>query len=251
MNIFLLLNYALITYIVYIGIRESKKANNIMVMIKLAVILLVIIAGAFYVSPGKLSPLYAKWVQRCNERGIGVIFCNIGLMLFQQQLRNVKTHKGTFPGLCSIHCSFVRGCTLLLFLLSQALTSYSNFNPNRVRIHLHLFLDSNSKVSIFIAGIISVSAMMSLPRVAGLSIRSTGIWMSMSRDGYYTDFCAYSSNIKLLLFLLFLPALWWVYPLSFPDLDVGNCSHKYRTLFALYWCAVGYSFYKAAQTGRK
>src|ERR1051326_1166798 len=40
MNIPALLIVILITYIVYIGIKESKKANNIMVMIKLAVILL-------------------------------------------------------------------------------------------------------------------------------------------------------------------------------------------------------------------
>ena len=39
MNIPALLIVILITYIVYIGIRESKKANNIMVMIKLAIIL--------------------------------------------------------------------------------------------------------------------------------------------------------------------------------------------------------------------
>src|SRR3954471_261030 len=55
MNIPALLIVALITYIVYVGIRESKKANNLMVLIKLAVILFVIIAGAFYVNPGNWS----------------------------------------------------------------------------------------------------------------------------------------------------------------------------------------------------
>jgi len=55
MNIPALLIVAVITYIVYIGIKESKKANNTFVMIKLAVIVLVIIAGAFYVNPGNWS----------------------------------------------------------------------------------------------------------------------------------------------------------------------------------------------------
>ncbi|MFL5786736.1 MAG: amino acid permease, partial [Flavisolibacter sp.] len=45
MNIPALLIVVLITYIVYIGIRESRTANNIMVMMKLAIILFVIVAG--------------------------------------------------------------------------------------------------------------------------------------------------------------------------------------------------------------
>ena len=46
----------LITALVYIGIRESKTASNIMVAVKLAIILLVIILGAFYVNTANWSP---------------------------------------------------------------------------------------------------------------------------------------------------------------------------------------------------
>ena len=56
MNIPALCIVTLITYIVYIGIRESRTANNVFVIIKLAVILLVIIAGAFYVNPVNWHP---------------------------------------------------------------------------------------------------------------------------------------------------------------------------------------------------
>src|SRR5687768_15725708 len=45
-----------ITALVYIGIRESKIASNIMVALKLAVIFLVIIVGAFYVKTENWSP---------------------------------------------------------------------------------------------------------------------------------------------------------------------------------------------------
>src|SRR5207253_8162910 len=46
----------LITGLVYIGIRESKIASNIMVGLKLAVILLVIILGAFFVKTANWHP---------------------------------------------------------------------------------------------------------------------------------------------------------------------------------------------------
>src|SRR5260221_441795 len=46
----------LITALVYIGIRESKIASNIMVGLKLAVILLVIILGAFFVKTANWHP---------------------------------------------------------------------------------------------------------------------------------------------------------------------------------------------------
>src|SRR5215218_9840100 len=46
----------LITILVYIGIRESKTASNIMVALKLAVILLVIFVGAFFVKTTNWSP---------------------------------------------------------------------------------------------------------------------------------------------------------------------------------------------------
>ncbi|MEZ5173225.1 MAG: amino acid permease, partial [Bacteroidia bacterium] len=47
---------AFITWLVYRGIHESKTAANWFVYLKLAVILLVIVAGAFYVNPDNWSP---------------------------------------------------------------------------------------------------------------------------------------------------------------------------------------------------
>jgi APA family basic amino acid/polyamine antiporter len=47
---------ALITWLLVIGIRESAGANNIMVGIKVAVILLVIAVGAFFIKPANWHP---------------------------------------------------------------------------------------------------------------------------------------------------------------------------------------------------
>jgi len=46
----------IISYITYIGIRESKKATNAMVIFKLAVVILVIILGFFFVNTANWTP---------------------------------------------------------------------------------------------------------------------------------------------------------------------------------------------------
>src|SRR6185312_11149025 len=46
----------LISYITYVGIRESKKTTNAMVIFKLSVVVLVIILGAFFVNTANWSP---------------------------------------------------------------------------------------------------------------------------------------------------------------------------------------------------
>ncbi len=51
----LLINF-LVTALVYVGIKESKTASNLMVMLKLVVVLAVIAVGVFYVQPENWSP---------------------------------------------------------------------------------------------------------------------------------------------------------------------------------------------------
>ena len=47
---------ALITWLAYIGIKESKQSANFMVIFKVAVIIFVIIAGAFFVDTNNWTP---------------------------------------------------------------------------------------------------------------------------------------------------------------------------------------------------
>ena len=54
---------ALITWLVYIGIKESRNFNNLLVILKLAVIFLIIAVGDFYHQFWKLGS-YEQW--RCK-----------------------------------------------------------------------------------------------------------------------------------------------------------------------------------------
>ena len=68
-----LLIVALITYVVFGGIKESRSASNMMVILKLAVIFLIIVLGAFYINPDNWSSIYAKRFCRNHERSFRCI----------------------------------------------------------------------------------------------------------------------------------------------------------------------------------
>src|SRR6267143_1293277 len=51
-----LLIVLVVTSLIYVGIKESRNANNLMVAVKLVVILGVIVVGFFYVNPQNWSP---------------------------------------------------------------------------------------------------------------------------------------------------------------------------------------------------
>src|SRR5678815_4149941 len=63
----------LITALIYVGIKESRTANNIMVAIKLLVVLSVIAIGVFYVDPAQWSPFMpAGWTGMMT--GVAAVF---------------------------------------------------------------------------------------------------------------------------------------------------------------------------------
>ena len=51
-----LLITALVTIILVVGIKESTRFNAAMVIVKLAIVLFVIVVGAFYVNPANWTP---------------------------------------------------------------------------------------------------------------------------------------------------------------------------------------------------
>ncbi len=57
-----------ITYLVYVGIYETKVASNLMVILKLAVLMLVI-------GVGSLEPVCAQWCEWCAERRFRCFLC--------------------------------------------------------------------------------------------------------------------------------------------------------------------------------
>ena len=232
MNIPALCIVTLITYIVYVGIRESKTANNIFVIIKLAIILLVIVAGAFYVNPVNWHPFMPNGFSGVLSGVSAVFFAYIGFDAISTTAEECKNPQRDLP---KAMFNTLIICTVLYIVLVLVLTGMTKYTQLNVADPLaFVFQTQNSKVTNWLAGIISVSAIFVIASV--LLVYQLGqprIWMSMSRDGLlpkifsriHPKYRTPSFSTVLTGFVVGIPAL-------FMNLDVVIALTSIGTLFA-------------------
>ncbi|MGA0557810.1 amino acid permease [Larkinella sp. VNQ87] len=169
----------LITALVYVGIKESRTASNILVVLKLAVIGLVIAAGAFYVKPENWSPFAPNGVSGVLSGVASVFFAFIGFDSISTTAEECRNPQRDLPR-AMIYCLII--CTVLYVLITLVLTGMVNYKELGVDDPLaYVFQKVNLN---FVAGVISVSAVIAI--TSALLVYQLGqprIWMTMSRDG--------------------------------------------------------------------
>lgn len=169
----------IITWLVYTGIKESKNAGNIMVLIKLAVILLVIAVGAFYVRPEHWSPFMPNGVAGVLKGVSAVFFAYIGFDAISTTAEECENPQRDLPR--GMFLSIII-CTVLYVAIALVLTGmvkYSELNVGDPLAYAFQHAGLN-----FISGIIAVSAVVAMASVLLVfQLGQPRIWMSMSRDG--------------------------------------------------------------------
>jgi basic amino acid/polyamine antiporter, APA family len=170
---------AIITYLVYIGIKESKNANNIMVGLKLVIIVGVIITGSFYVNPGNWNPFAPQGLAGILKGVSAVFFAYIGFDAISTTAEECKNPKRDLPK--AIIYSLVI-CTILYVLIALVLTGMVKYNELGVGDPL-AFVFKRVGLS-WIGGIVAFTALIAMASVLLIfQIGQPRIWMSMSRDG--------------------------------------------------------------------
>ncbi len=170
---------ALITWICYIGIRESKVANNIMVLLKIGILLLVIGVGAFYVNPDNWHPFAPEGITGVLKGVSGVFFAYIGFDAISTTAEECNNPRRDIP--ISMFLALII-TTILYVAVSLVLTGMVSSSELGVadplafvfeRIHLHQ-----------LSGVIALSAVIAMASVMLVfQLGQPRIWMSMSRDG--------------------------------------------------------------------
>ncbi len=174
-----LLIIVLITLLVYRGMKESRNAGNLMVIVKLFIILLVIAVGVFYVDVDNWSPFAPNGVSGVLKGVSAVFFAYIGFDAISTTAEECKNPQRDLP----------RGmmwaiiiCTILYVVIALVLTGMVKYSTLDVGDPLaFVFNKLNIK---WMSGIIAVSAVIAMASV--LLVFQMGqprIWMSMSRDG--------------------------------------------------------------------
>jgi amino acid transporter len=169
----------IITWLVYIGIKETKRATNVMVMLKIGVVIAVIVLGCFYITPENWSPFLPNGFSGVMKGVSGVFFAYIGFDAISTTAEECKNPQRDLPR--GMFYSLII-CTILYILIALVLTGMVSYKDLQVGDPLAFVF---AKVGLTqISYIISVSAVIATASV--LLIFQMGqprIWMSMSRDG--------------------------------------------------------------------
>lgn len=227
---------ALITYIVFIGIQESRSMSNLLVIIKLAVIFLIIVLGAYYVNPDNWSPFTPNGFTGILKGVSAVFFAYIGFDAISTTAEECKNPQRDLPR-AMIYALLI--CTVLYVVLALVLTGMVSYTKLNVGDPLALIFEERGMK--FVAGIVAVSAIIATASV--LLVFQMGqprIWMSMSRDGLLPKvFSRIHKRYKTPSFSTILTGLCVAIPALFLNLNVVISLTSIGTLFAFVLVCAG------------
>src|SRR5690242_18196428 len=168
-----------ITWLVYTGIRETRKATNLMVGFKIIILLAVIAIGCFYVAPANWSPFLPNGFSGMMKGVSAVFFAYIGFDAISTTAEECKDPQRDLPkGM--IYSLII--CTVLYVLIALVLTGMVSYKILNVGDPLAMVFDARGLK--FISGIVAVSAIIATASVLLVfQLGQPRIWMSMSRDG--------------------------------------------------------------------
>ncbi len=169
-----------ITSLLYFGIKESKRMNNIMVIVKIAVILLFIFVAFKYVKPDNWTPFMPFGFSGVLGAAALVFFAFIGFDAVSSAAEETKNPARDLPR--GIIFSLII-CTLLYVIVSGIMTGivpFMQFEGISHPVSLVLQVAGQN----WVAGIVDVGAILGMTTVMLVMLYGqTRIMFAMSRDG--------------------------------------------------------------------
>lgn len=227
---------AIITWIIYVGIKESKRSTNAMVIFKLLVIGLVILAGLFYVNPANWNPFMPNGIRGIMGGTAAVFFSYIGFDAISTTAEECKNPQRDLPK-AMFNALII--CTVLYVAIALVLTGMVAYTDLNVGDPLAFVFQQNGVD--WLAGIIAVSAIVATASVLMVfQLGQPRIWMSMSRDGLLPPaFSRIHPKYKTPSFSTILTGIVVGVPALFLNLDVVVDLCSVGTLFAFVLVCAG------------
>ncbi len=230
-----------ISALVYIGIRESKFAANIMTVLKIGIILLVIFLGLSYVQPENWSPFAPNGVAGVLKGVSAVFFAYIGFDALSTTAEECKNPRRDLP--IAMILSLVI-CTILYIALALVLTGMVSYTKLNVGDPLAFVFGPEGANIPWVAGLIAISAVIALATVfLVFQIGQPRLWMAMSRDGLLPKiFSSIHPKFHTPWFATIITALVVAIPALFMNLTEVTDLASIGTLFAFVVVCAGVLF---------
>jgi amino acid transporter len=178
-----------VTFLLVLGVSESATVNNIIVAIKVTVIILFIVVGAFFINPANWHPFIPEPTGVENQFGFAgviraatiVFFAYIGFEAVSTAGQEAKNPRKDMP--IGILGSLIV-CTVLYMLTAAVLTGVVSFTKLNVAAPVATAVDSFGPSWGWLAKLIKIGAIAGLSSVVlVLMFGQTRVFYSMSRDG--------------------------------------------------------------------
>jgi APA family basic amino acid/polyamine antiporter len=169
----------IITLLVYVGIKETKRFANGMVVFKIGVILIVILIGCFYVTPANWVPFAPNGFGGVLKGVSSVFFAYIGFDAISTTAEECKNPQKDLPRSMLYSLLIATVLYVLITLVLTGMVKYTDLNNEAFMANAFSQIGLN-----WIGGLIAFSALIATASVLLVfQIGQPRIWMSMSRDG--------------------------------------------------------------------
>ena len=169
-----------LTWILSMGVRESARLNNIMVVIKTGVVILFIVVGMNYVKPDNWTPFMPFGFGSVMSAAALVFFAFIGFDAVTSAAEEVKNPAKDLPiGIIGS----LAVCTILYVIVAAIMTGIVPF-PNFKGVDHPVSLALQYAGQDWVAGFVDLAAILGMSTVMlVMAYGQTRILFAMSRDG--------------------------------------------------------------------
>lgn len=180
---------AILTTLLVLGIQQSARANNVIVVVKVTIVLLVIGFGLMFVTPSNWTPFIPPNAGEFGQfgwsgivRASGVIFfAYIGFDAVSTAAQEAKRPQRDLP--IGILASLAI-CTVLYILMALVMTGMAHYSELNVSNPVYVAIDKAGAGIAWLKPIVAVGAIAGLASVVlVMLLGQPRIFYSMARDG--------------------------------------------------------------------
>ena len=168
-----------ITWLLVIGVKESTRVNNWMVMIKLAVLALFVIVGAMHIDPANYTPFAPNGFRGIHQGAAIVFFAYIGFDAISTAAEETKDPQRTMPRGILIGLGICTAIYVIVGAVATGLVPYAQLKSSDPLAH-----------AFEVAGLTQFSWIIALGAVVSMSAvllvfqyGQPRIFYAMARDG--------------------------------------------------------------------
>lgn len=171
----------LITLLISLGVKETKRVNNIMVIIKVAVVLLFIVVAVRFVKPSNWTPLMPFGTSGVFAAASSVFFAFIGFDAISSSAEETVNPSKSLPRAMFLALGI---CTILYVIVTAIMTGVVHYSMFASYIDRPVSAVLKLSGQNWMAGIVDLGAILGMTTVMLVMLYGqTRITYSMSRDG--------------------------------------------------------------------